>query len=164
MAVNNNSKYGNLLDQYMDDKYVDYGTTKKREVEAEDRYGDLLNNEKPNKKLYDDMLKVDNMCRNLRQHREDEYEQAKRKRQEQIEREKADLQERKDKHDDFINDYLRKKETEDEAVEKKKKEKAEKEDLYKKVERLANIDPHVAEVYVQTLDYKYFIGISDVKV
>ena len=44
---------------------------------------------------------------------------------------------------------LEKKRAEQEAVEKKKKEEAEKADFYKSVERLANIDPHMAEVYIK---------------
>lgn len=33
-------------------------------------------------------------------------------------------------------------------------EPAEKADFYKLVERLANIDPHMAEIYAQTLNHK----------
>ncbi|MDE7253452.1 MAG: hypothetical protein K2O32_10990 [Acetatifactor sp.] len=86
--------------------------------------------------------------------RTDKYEQANIRRQERIECEKAELQGRKDKHEAFVYDYLNKKENEWKAVEKKKKEEVEKADFYKRVERLANINPHMAEVYVQTLNHK----------
>lgn len=76
------------------------------------------------------------------------------RRQERIEREKREQQERRDKHEAYINNFLDKKEAERKAVERKKQEEAEKADFYKRVERLANIDPHLAEVYIQTLNHK----------
>lgn len=138
----------------MDNKHVDYRTKQEREQAERGRYGNLLDHAKPNNKICDDILNVDNMCRNLRQQRTDKYEQPNIRRQERIEREKADLQEHKDKHEVFIYDYLNKKEAERKVVEKKKKEEAKRADFYKRVERLVNIDPHMAEVYVQTLNHK----------
>ena len=73
------------------------------------------------------------------------------RRQERIELEQAELQERQDKHNAYINDFLKKKEAEQEAIAQKKKEETEKADFYMLVERLANIDPHMAEVYIQTV-------------
>lgn len=138
----------------MDNTYAGSKTKQEREQAEKGRYGNLLEHAKPNDKLYDDMTNVDNMCRKLRQQRADEYEQENRRRQERIECEKQNLQERRDRHEAFVNDYLNKKEAERKIVEKKKKEEAEKADFYKRVERLANIDPHMAEVYIQTLNHK----------
>lgn len=148
------SKYENLLDKYMDDKHVDYRTEQEHEQAERGKYGNLLDHAKSNNTLYDGILNVDNMCRRIRQQRADEYEQDNVRRQERIEREKADLQERKDKYETFVNDFLNKKEAELKAAEKKKKEEAEKAGFHKRVERLANINPHMAEVYVQTLNRK----------
>lgn len=138
----------------MDDANLDYATKIAREKESKDKYGGLLEKAKPNNKILDDILNVSNACRNIRQQREDEYERNNQRRQERIEREQAELQERQDKHTAYINDFLKKKEAEQEAIARKKKEEAEKADYYKRVERLANIDPHMAEVYIQTVGCK----------
>lgn len=151
---NNNNKYGHLLNKYMDDNNVDYRTKQERETEAKDKYGGLLDKAKPNNKILDDILNVSNACRNIQQKRADEYEQGNLRRQERIERERREEQERKDRHEAYINSYLDKKEAECKAVEKRKQEETEKADFYKSVENLANIDPHIAEVYIQTVGCK----------
>ena len=152
--TNNNDKYGGLLNKYMDDANLDYATKMTREKESKDKYGGLLEKAKPDDTILNDILNVSNTCRNIRQQREDEYERSNQIRQERIEREQAELQERQDKHTAYINDFLKKKEAEQEAIARKKKEEAEKADFYKRVERLANIDPHMAEVYIQTVGCK----------
>ena len=152
--TNSNDKYGGLLNKYMDDANIDYATKMAREKESEDKYGGLLDKAKPDDTILNDILNVSNACRNIQRKRADEYEQANLRRQERIEREQAELQERQDKHTAYINDFLKKKEAEQEAIAKKKKEEAEKADYYKRVERLANIDPHMAEVYIQTVGCK----------
>ena len=154
MATNNNNKYGNLLDKYMDDRHIDYGTKMEHEKEFKDKYGGLLDKAKPDDTILNDILNVSNACRNIQRKREPEYEQENRRRQERIERERREEQERRDRHEAYINNFLDKKEAERKAVEKKKQEEAEKADFYKRVERLANIDPHMAEVYIQTLNHK----------
>lgn len=153
---NNKNRYGNLLDKYMDggNEKKSYSPMLNREIskhkeEGKDRYGNLLKNAKPNDKIYDDILNVDNACRRLRQNEEEEARQNLLRRQERIEREQRELQERIERNDAFVNDMLEKKRAEQEAVEKKKKEEAEKADFYKRVERLMNIDPHMAEVYIK---------------
>lgn len=155
---NNNYKnrYGNLLDKYMDggNEKKSYSPMLNREIskhkeEGKDRYGDLLKNAKPNDKIYDDILNVHNASMRRRQNEEEEVRQNQLRRQARIEREQRELQERIDRNDAVINNMLEKKRAEQEAVEKKKKEEAEKADFYKRVERLANIDPHMAEVYIK---------------
>lgn len=148
MATNN--KYGNLLDKYMDDRNVDYETKIKREAEAKDKYGGLLDNAKPNYKIYDDMVNVDNMCRNLRQQREAEYEQANRRRQERIEREKREEQERIDKHDAFVNSYLKKKEAEQKAAEEKRKQAEREQNFLNGIQRLIDIKDETAAMIART--------------
>lgn len=152
--TNSNDKYGGLLNKYMDDRHVDYRTKAEREKESKYKYGDLLDKAKPDDTILNDILNVSNACRNIRQQREDEYEQNNQRRQERIERERAEMQDRQDRHTAYINDYLKKKEAEQEAIAQKKKEEVKKADFYKRVERLANIDPHMAEVYIQALDCK----------
>lgn len=90
MVTNNNNKYGNLLDKYMDDRHVDYGTKMERETEAKDKYGGLLDNAKPDNKILDNILNVNNACRNIQRKRADEYKQENLRRQERIEREKRE--------------------------------------------------------------------------
>lgn len=92
----NENKYGHLLDKYMDGgkKYTHpllEKEAKAKKEEGQNKYGDLLDNAKPNYKLYDDMLAVDKVNNQLRQKREEENRQANIRRQERIEREKADL-------------------------------------------------------------------------
>lgn len=152
--TNSNDKYGGLLNKYMDDANIDYATKMAREKESKDKYGGLLDRAKPDDTILNDILNVSNACRNIRQQRADEYERNNQRRQECIEREQAEMQERQDKHTAYINDFLKKKEAEQEAIAQKKKEEAEKADFYKRVERLANIDPHMAEVYIQTVGCK----------
>jgi len=55
------NKYGHLLDKYMDDACVDRRTKQEREQAARDKYGNLLDQAKPNNKIYDDILNVDRM-------------------------------------------------------------------------------------------------------
>ena len=114
------------------------------------RYGNLLDYAKPNNKLYDDMLAVDKACKEFNQKREEENEQINIRRQERIEREKQEEQRHRDLNDKYVNAYLDKKKAEQEAIKKKKEEETEKQDFYNRVERLINIDPHLAEVYIQT--------------
>ena len=149
MTKTNKDKYGGLLDKYMDDKHVDYRIKMECEKEAKNKYGSLLEKAKPNDTILNDILNVSNACRNIQQKKANEYEQTNIRRQERIESEQREEQERRDRQDAFINDYLKKKETEQKAIAQKKKEEAEKADFYKRIERLANIDPHMAEVYIK---------------
>lgn len=152
----NENKYGNLLDKYLEGgkKYtspiLSQEAQKYNKSEEEKRYGDLLKNAKPNDKLYDDIINASNAGLRLRQQRVEEERQANLRMQQRREREERELQERREKHDATINSMLERKKAEQEAIEKKKKEEAEKADFLKRVERLANIDPHMAEVYIQT--------------
>lgn len=152
--TNNRDKYGGLLNKYMDDANLDYATKMTREKESKDKYGGLLERAKPDDTILNDILNVSNACRNIQRKRADEYEQANLRRQERIERERREEQERRDRHEAYINNFLDKKEAEHKAAEKKKQEEAKKADYYKRVERLANIDPHMTEVYIQTVGCK----------
>ena len=156
MQNNNENRYGNLLDKYMDggNEKKSYSPMLDREIskrkeEGKGRYGDLLKNAKPNDKIYEDILNVDNSCRMRRQNEAEQERQIQARRQERIEREQRELQERIDKNNAFVNNMLEKKEAERKAAEQKKKEEAEKADFYKRVERLANIAPHMAEVFIK---------------
>ena len=152
---NNDNKYGNLLDKYMDgSEKKSYSLMLNKEIskhkdDGKGRYGNLLKKAKPNNKIYDDIMNVHNASVRSRQNEEEEARQNQLRRQARIEREQRELQEHKDRNDALINDMLEKKRKEQEAVEKKKKEEAEKADFYKRVERLINIDPHMAEVYIK---------------
>lgn len=115
----------------------------------ENRYGHLLDNFEPKDPVYDQIMKV---YETGRKHRQEEAEKERKlqiKREERIEREKQEQQRHKDMNDKYVNAYLDKKEAEQKAIEKKKKEEAEKADFYMRVERLMNIDPHIAETYIK---------------
>ena len=121
----------------------------KHKEEGKGRYGDLLKNAVPNNTIYDDIMNVHNASMRRRQNEEEEAYQNQLRRQARIEREQRELQERIDRNDAFVNNMLEKKREEQAAIEQKKKEEAEKVEFYKRVERLANIDPHMAEVYIK---------------
>ena len=60
------NKYGHLLYNYVDDAHTDYRTRQEREEEARSKYGHLLDYAKPNHKIYEDNIKLDDMCRSVR--------------------------------------------------------------------------------------------------
>lgn len=115
----------------------------------ENRYGHLLDNFEPKDPVYDQIMKVYETGRKRRQAEAEKERKLQIKREERIEREKQEEQRHKDMNDKYVNAYLDKKKAEQEAIEKKKKEEAEKADFYMRVERLMNIDPHIAETYIK---------------
>ena len=115
----------------------------------ENRYGHLLDNFEPKDPVYDQIMKVYETGRKRRQAEAEKERKLQIKREERIEREKQEEQRHKDMNDKYVNAYLDKKKAEQEAIEKKKKEEAENADFYMRVERLMNIDPHIAETYIK---------------
>lgn len=152
----NENKYGHLLDKYMDGcEKKDYsGILQKEEQKYKDtennRYGNLLENAKPDYKLYGNILRVSDTCRAVRQHKAEEERQLRTKRQERIERE---MDEHIEKNNAFANSYLEKKQAEQEAIrkarEEKSKEETEQQELYKSIDRLMNISPKLADAFVE---------------
>ena len=123
-------RYGHLFDGYLDDVHVDYKTKKEHEEEARDRYGYLLNYAKPDNKIDECMIGINNMCRQIREKRENKSEQAEIRRQERIEHEKRIQQERIDRKETFVNSYLEQKAAEQKArreMEEQKRKEAERE-------------------------------------
>ncbi len=96
------NKYEHLLDKYVDDAHADYRTRQEREEEARSKYGHLLDYAKPNHKIYEDIIKLDDMCRSVRQQRAEANIQADIRMQERIEREKREQQERTDRNNAFV--------------------------------------------------------------
>lgn len=146
----NKRGYDGLLDKYLDSSQVNQEMRKAREEEAKNRYGNLLENAKPNYKIYDTIL---NINEGFREQRRKEAEELELRRQQHLEKEKRETQECIDRNKTFVNSYLEKKEakeTEKKAVERKRKEDAEKVDFYKNVEKLMDINPHLAETYIKT--------------
>ena len=133
--MNNTNKYGDLLDKYMDNAHGDYRTKQEREEEARGRYGNLLDHAKPDNKIYEDMIAVDNVCGNIRRQREDEYERVNLYRQERIEREKKEYEERVVRNDAFVNDFLQKKEAERKAEDEKRKAAERGQNMYTSLQR-----------------------------
>lgn len=75
------------------------------------------------------------------------------RRQERIEREKRKMDEHIERNNAFVNSYLEKKQAEQESTrrgrEKKRKEEAEQQELYNSIDRLMNISPKLADVFVE---------------
>lgn len=157
------NKYGHLLDKYMDGcNKKDYSGILQKEAKkykgtGNNRYGNLLENAKPDYKLYDNILSVSDTCRVARQHKAEEERQLRAKRQERIEREKREMDEHIEKNNAFVNSYLEKKQAEQEAIRKAREEKckkeAEQQEFYKNIDRLMNISPKLADVFVEARTY-----------
>ena len=123
MATNNNNKYENLLDKYMDYSNADYKTKQEREEETKRKYGNLLDNAKPDYSSLELMVKIDNSNTERRKREAEEEERVNQRRRERIEREKREQQERIDRNSAFVESFLAKKEAEREAERKAAEEK-----------------------------------------
>ena len=144
------NKYRHLLDKYVDSTHADYHTRQEREEEARSRYGHLLDYAKPNNKIYEDILGMDDACRRVRQQRAEDYEQANIRRQERIESEKREQQERTDRNNAFVNSYLEKKEAERKASEEKRKEAEREQNFLNGIQRMINARDEASEMIVRT--------------
>lgn len=144
------NKYEHLLDNYVDGAHADYHTRQEREEEARSRYGHLLDYAKPNNKIYEDILGMDDACRRVRQQRAEDYEQANIRRQERIEREKREQQERTDRNNAFMNSYLEKKEAERKAAEEKRKEAEREQSFLNSIQRMINARDETSEMISRT--------------
>ena len=144
------NKYEHLLDNYVDGAHADYHTRQEREEEARSRYGHLLDYAKPNNKIYEDILGMDDACRRVRQQRAEDYEQANIRRQERIESEKREQQERTDRNNAFVNSYLEKKEAERKAAEEKRKEAEREQNFLNGIQRMINARDEASEMIVRT--------------
>lgn len=147
-------RYGNLLDKYTgkesnNSNRILNDFTRSKKEEGKGKYGTLLDNVDKLPTIYDKILDVENATRRMNQ--EEAEKQAKHEREIKLKRERQEqeLQAHIDKNNAFVEDYLAKKKAEQKAIEKKKKEEAEKADFYMRVERLMNIDPHIAETYIK---------------
>ena len=144
------NKYEHLLDKYVDDAHADYRTKQEREEEARSKYGHLLDYAKPNHKIYEDIIKLDDMCRSVRQQRAEANIQANIRRQERIEREKREQQEHTDRNNAFVNFYLEKKEAERKAAEERRKEAEREQNFLNGIQRMINIRDEASEMIART--------------
>ena len=147
-------RYGNLLDKYTgkesnNSNRILNDFTRSKKEEGKGKYGTLLDNVDKLPTIYDKILDVENATRRMNQ--EEAEKQAKHEREIKLKRERQEqeLQAHRDKNTAFVEDYLAKKEAEQKTIEEKKKKEAEKADFYMRVERLMNIDPHIAETYIK---------------
>lgn len=90
---NNNNPYGHLLDKYLDDAHFDYRTEEQKKEEEKARYGNLLDNVKPDYSIWDSMLSVYEGCDKMNQRRKEEGEMFFANLKERIEREKREEEE-----------------------------------------------------------------------
>lgn len=162
-----NKDYYNLLLEKVKNKdkekaEISYGDLLLRNVEkieerhkreSENRYGNLGNLLKtvksPEEKLYEDMSRLeDTRARRMKQEAA-EKRQADLKRQQRIEKELLEEQEFENRINTVVNNMIAKNKAEQEAIKKLKKEEAEKEDIYKTIERFKN--PESAERYIKAM-------------
>ena len=151
---NNNNKYGHLLDRYMDSNNVDYKTKQEREEEIKNKYGNLLDNAKPDYSALERMVKIENSNIERRKREAEEEERANQRRQERIEREKREQQERIDRNNAFVESMLAKKEAEREAARKaaeEKRLKAEREqNFFNGIQKLIDFKDETAAMIART--------------
>ena len=94
---------------------------------------------------------MDDACRRVRQQRAEDYEQANIRRQERIESEKREQQERTDRNNAFVNSYLEKKEAERKAAEEKRKEAEREQNFLNGIQRMINARDEASEMIVRTI-------------
>ncbi len=148
------SKYGNLLDGFMDSGNTkDYNGTFVKE--SENRYGNLMRDVSQNNKYLDTMETMVNSMDDLKRKRAEENCQFDEKIRKRIERKKQEHEERADKNNAFINDFLQKKENEQKMEEIKAQERerreAKEQKVYSDIDKLINIDPKLADAYVDLI-------------
>ena len=153
---NTESRYGNLLDKYMNPEcnYVStYSEKKKQKEQMRERYGGLLDNVKsPEHKIYETLIKLEDANIERKRKEAEEEEQKQLRIKERREREAKDLQERKDNNTRVINNMLAKKKAEQEAYEKCKQEEAEHQKRLDRVAWLANnVSERAALAYAQCI-------------
>lgn len=154
------NRYGELLDKYINSgNSKDYNGMLDREKqkyigEAENRYGDLLKNVKPDMNCLNTMVNLEDDRRRRKIKEAEEEREINAKRQKRIEREKQEHENRLVRNNAFVNDFLEKKKNEqilkDKEAQDKRKKEEEEQKLYSDIDKLMNIDPKLADAYIQT--------------
>ena len=144
------NRYGHLLGEYVDHAHADYATKQEREEEARNRYGHLLDYAKPDYKIHEDIIRLNDMCRKMSQQKAEEYEQANRRMHERIEREKREEQERISKNNVFVEFYLEKKKAEQEVAAQKRREAEREQNMLDSIRKLVNIRDEMSEKVAKT--------------
>lgn len=124
----NNSPYGHLLDKYLDGAHFDYRTEEQKKEEERARYGNLLDNTKPDNSIWDNMLGVYESCERMTQRRKEEGEMFSAKLKERIERERREEEEHIAEVTAYAESVMAKKREEQEAkarAEEKRRKEAE---------------------------------------
>ena len=111
----NNSPYGHLLDKYLDGAHFDYRTEEQKKGEERARYGNLLDNTKPDNSIWDNMLGVYESCERMTQRRKEEGEMFSAKLKERIERERREEEEHVAEVRGYAESVMAKKREEQEA-------------------------------------------------
>lgn len=143
-------RYGNLLDKYVEDVHTNYTTRLDCVGEARNRYGHLVDYMKPDSKIYDDILRLENVCSNARRQRADAYERENIQRQERIKREKEEEQEHIRKSNAFVESFLEKKEAERKAAEEKRREAEREQDMVHSLQRAIKARDKMSEKIERT--------------
>ena len=151
----NKNPYGHLLDKYLDSNHVDYETKQRREEEAKQKYGHLLDYAKPDYSILERISKIEDNFIEQRKQRKEEERLAVLRRQERLENERR----REEEHNAQVKAYgeslIINKQKQIEAAQKAKEEKQkaaeEQQKIYDNVDNLMKISPESANAYMQTL-------------
>lgn len=150
----NNNPYGHLLDKYLDSSHVDWRTREQREKEAKERYGGLLDKAKPDMRIYENIVAIDEACRQGRYQREEECRQAdirmKERLERVIEREKREAQECQERYDHFVNSMFAKKEAERKAAEEKRREEEHKQNMLNSIQKIIDTREYMSAKIEET--------------
>lgn len=147
--------YGHLLDKYLDSNHVDWETRQQREKEAKSRYGHFLNYAKPDNSTLELMAKMEDDRIERQKQMEEERKLDALRRQEQIEAVKRREDEHNARVKGFAESIMARKEEKVKATERAEQEKREAEErqqrMYDNISGLVNINPKLAEKYLQIL-------------
>lgn len=149
-----NKRYGNLFDGILDKPQARYKTQQELEQETQNRYGHLFDCVRTENALYDDIMRVENSCRRMRQEREEANKQADIQMKERIEREKREEKRRNDEKNAFVNSLIGRSEAEKrerrEAEEKRRLETEKKQNVIGSLRIMGDIADEASEKASQT--------------
>lgn len=118
----NNNPYGHLLDKYLDNVHLDYRTEKQKKEKERARYGNLLDNAKPDNSIWDNVLGVYQSCERMSQRRKEESEQNTARFKERIERKRQEEEEHIAGVRGYVESVMAKKREKEEAKKRAEEE------------------------------------------
>ena len=151
----NKNPYGHLLDKYLDSNHVDYETKQRREEEAKQKYGHLLDYAKPDYSILERISKIEDNFIEQRKQRKEEERLAVLRRQERLENERRRAEEHNTQVKAYGESFIINKQKQIEAAQKAKEEKQkaaeEQQKIYDNVDNLMKISPGCTDAYIQAM-------------